>query len=86
MVEWKTSPYDENPPMVEATPTDQGVGDLLHLDDSNVEQIQESNVTRGGSTSTSQDMEDIPTMPTEEEEREQQLTVGAGVASGILGL
>jgi hypothetical protein len=81
MVEIKTSVYDnENPPLVEAMPATVEVqeADLLQL-----------NAGHAGEESTQSDassIEDIPTIPTEEEALERRRTIGAGVFSGVVGL
>lgn len=91
MVESKKSVYDnESPPLVEAMPTTGEVqeADLLQLNtDDAVEDSTSSSVPRApASPHDSSSIEDIPTLPTEEEELVRNRTIGAGVFSGVVGL
>jgi hypothetical protein len=79
MVEKKTSVYDEvDPPLVEATnvPTE---GDLLLPAEYGEPQPE-------APTLSTNEIENVPELPTEQEEKERQRMMGAGVASGIVGL
>jgi hypothetical protein len=98
MVENKKSVYDgENPPLVEAqampTTGDAQEADLLQLNTDNaVEDSTLSSVPRAPASphdsthSNASSIEDIPTLPTEEEELVRNRTIGAGVFSGVVGL
>jgi hypothetical protein len=89
MVESKKSVYDnESPPLVEAMPTTGEVqeADLLQLNtDDAAEESTSSSVPRAPA-SQHESIEDIPTLPTEEEELVRKRTIGAGVFSGVVGL
>jgi hypothetical protein len=98
MVENKKSVYDsENPPLVEAMPTTGEVheADLLQLNTVEaVEEFTSSSVPRAPTSprhesthqSNASSIEDIPTLPTDEEELVRNRTIGAGVFSGVVGL
>jgi hypothetical protein len=96
MVESKKSVYDnENPPLVEAIATTVEVqeADLLQLnidcadEESVLSSVPRAAASRRESTqSNASSIDDIPTLPTEEEELGKRQTIGAGVFSGIVGL
>lgn len=102
MVESKMSVYDtDSPPLVPATPTSEvQEGDLLRSDVREINRESPSasppllqhgvtpHSSSRGHDSTEADVliEDVPMMPTEEEDHERKRKVGAGVLSGVVGL
>ena len=82
MTELKHSFCEAEPPMVEAqlAPADaveEVATDLLQVDATSIEEYEaDGDIVE----------EDIPVLPSDEEQRAKERVIGAGVASGVLGL